>query len=246
MTLQEYLIANHRQGMPAWLRRFDPAYPPSGRTLASSFFNSCLVFYPGSGGDGSTVQFFNEGRAAHCFLYVDYGMTRDAVLEELEARGFRGYSTIACIDLAESDFRTGQWKPHVLPSEVHYSFPTVTPYAFIAILEKQLTATVDGAARLAIMFLAADGHAAYDALFCQEQSGPPPLCVVLQDHGFGGNHSPFGSEGLMEKVAERTGRFPSLLLVGDNTAPWRGYNRRPDVNPIQVTSLRRRLLYCRA
>jgi len=245
MSLQDFLLANHLQPVPAWLEGFDPNRPPTGNELVRSFLASRIVFYPGSGQDGSTVQVFNEGHAAQCFLYVDYGMTRAAVLTELEERGFSGYRPIANIDLLESDFPTGRWERHIEPGEVQAPPPPVAPYAFLAILEKQPGSHATGADRLAILFLAADGHATYDALFCQRESGPLPFCVVLQDHGFGRNHSPWGAGGLMERIAGRTACFPDYLLVGDNTNPWIGYHRLEGIDPIVVEGGRQRFLYGR-
>jgi hypothetical protein len=80
-----------------------------------------------------------------------------------------------------------------------------------------------GAKRLAILFLGADGHAAYDALFCQEGQ-KLPYGVLLQDYGIGGgNYCEFGEGGVMHDVASRTNSLPKYLLVSSNTRLWPGY-----------------------
>ena len=55
--------------------------------------------------------------------------------------------------------------------------------------------------------------------------------ILLQDHGFGGDYSAFGAEGLMARIAQRTERFPSLLLVARNTNPWENYEALSVLEP---------------
>ena len=87
-----------------------------------------------------------------------------------------------------------------------------------------------GAQRIALLFLGADGHATYDALFCQSDSHAP-FAILLQDHGFGGNFSDFGQGGLMCNIAMRTNCLPELLLVAENTHAWEGYTPIRDLDP---------------
>jgi len=239
MDLRDYLSANHREDTPRWLTQLAPGQLPATRDILREFFRSRIVFYPGSGSDGSAVKLFNESRSAHCFLYVDYGLERGQVEGYLTTEGFRGYRSLARMDISERDFGAGQWNPHVCPDQVRYWFPHVRPYAFLEILEKEPGSQIEGAERLAILFLAADGHATYDALFCQDTSGPLPFCVVVQDHGFGGNYSNFGEGGLIEGIAQQQRRLPPYLLVGDNTTPWGGYVRLASVGGVAASGRQR-------
>ena len=68
---------------------------------------------------------------------------------------------------------------------------------------------------MAILFICADGVAAYDALFCQRKT-QAPFAVVLQDHGFGGNWATFGRGDGLEKDASTAGRSLELLLAAKN------------------------------
>lgn len=244
MELKEYLHQNYRTLVPEWLEDFNPKNPEAVSNLVQSFLNSRVVFYPGSGRDGSAVQFFNEASAAQCFLYVDCGMTRDEVEHQLHHHGFRGYSSIARLSVSESDMGANHWIPHMRPEEVLDRLQPEPPYAFLEILEKRDDA-VAGASRIAILFLAADGHAAYDALFCQKDSSSVPFGIVVQDHGFGGNWGDFGAGGVMETIARRAASFPVFLLVGDNTNAWEGYTRVANVDPVAITAMRTRSLFTR-
>ena len=129
------------------------------------------------------------------------------------------------MDLEASDFGPVQY--HAPPQD--YRSTIVAPYGFIEIFGR--TRDYDdshGAARFAVLFLAADGHATYDALFCQGNGLAPPQYMVLQDHGFGGNYSPFGARGLTHRIAKACGAFPEFMLKAESTEIWRGYDRCTD------------------
>lgn len=234
-TIEEHLADSFAaDDMPEWLAVYKPDQGTgrSCRTLVQEFLQSRLIYYPGSGQDGSAVKLFNIAKVASCFVYVDYMLSRQNLASEIKTAGFNGYSVLDTIDLLPKDIMSTPFEPHLTSDEVRGSLKFVDPsesYATLTIFEKSDPA-VPGYPRFAVLFLFADGHAAYNALFCQRESGPPPVVVVLQDHGFGGNWSRFGEGGALHKIAVRTGTFPELLLVGDNTTPWPGYQKVPDVS----------------
>ena len=112
-----------------------------------------------------------------------------------------------------------------------YRFAAAPAFGFLEILERDPEFDDGhGARRLAILFLGADGIAAYNALFCQEGNVAVPFAVVVQDHGFGGNYDRFGRGGLLEGLAARCNVIPRWLLVAENTDPWEGFVRVPEVD----------------
>ena len=209
--------------LPLWLQNWTPGRP----IHASDFFAARVVFYPGSGTDGQPVKYFGAKHVAHSFVFADYGITKNEVLRELEPTGhpFEGYESAGYTEVQEQDLTPYGWIPHIHPSNAPRQ--SITPgqtYAFIAVLERRPEWGNDhGPKRLAIMFICADGVAAYDALFCQQEARAP-FAVVLQDHGFGGNWTTFGRGGGLEQVASTAGRFPELLLVATNTEAWVNYS----------------------
>lgn len=190
------------------------------------FFASRVVFYPGSGTDGQPVEYFGIRHAAHCFIFVDYGITQNHLLQELGDSGhpFEGYECAGRCDINVRDLALKRW-PHVQPDgALRGPDAPGEAYAFIEILERRPAFNDShGPKRLAILFLCADGVEAYDALFCQTKAAVP-FAVVLQDHGFSGNWTRFGRGGDLDRVATHTGQFPEFLLVADNTEPWAGYS----------------------
>lgn len=216
-----------REAMPEWLRD----WTSQSKFNATEFLSSRVVFYPGSGTDGQPVKYFGSRYAAHCFVFADYGVEKEQISEELEETGhpFAGYSSLARMDVAERDLSPNGWVPHIDPRDAQQAprapiFGVVRPFALLEILERQPGfGDAHGPQRLAILFLCADGVAAYDALFCQNGS-TAPFAVVLQDHGFGGNWTRFGKGGVIEGIASRAARTPAYLLVATNTDAWEGYD----------------------
>ena len=97
-----------------WLRTWD-----HGRKVhVADFFAPRVVYYPGSGTDGQPVKFFGSRHAAHCFVFVDYGISQDCVMRELGERGhsFLGYGRAGHAELSERDLTPNGWVPHIHPA----------------------------------------------------------------------------------------------------------------------------------
>ena len=203
--------------IPQWLKEWQPGLPIS----IEDFLSSKVVFYPGSGTDGQHVKFFGSRHAAHCFVYIDYGIKKQFIIQELDKVGhpFAGYAHAGRIDLSEQDLTPNGWTHHFdPPKESQLIFVPEQPYAFIEVLERKLDFDeTHGPRRLAVLFICSEGVATYDALFCQPNARAP-YAVVVQDHGYGGNWTKFGQGGQLEQVAYDINRLPEILLVAENSA----------------------------
>jgi hypothetical protein len=231
VTLYEYL-RRMPEAVPPWLEEFKAGEAGFQRR---QFFASRVVYYPGSGTDGQPVKLFGSTHAAHSFVYADYGVGQSDIETQLAdpARCFRGYHTLSRVRVGEWDLTPCGWIPHVraadIPPNAH-CFSRPRGFGYFVILERDPElGDSHGGPRLAVLFLGADGIAAYDALFCQADSPAPPFAVVLQDHGFGGNYHRFGQGGLVETIARQCHAYPPWLLVAANTRPWKGFVRVPGV-----------------
>ena len=186
--------------MPRWLGSWAPGHSID----IAEFFAARVVFYPGSGTDGQPVKFFGSRHAAHCFVFADYGITKDYLLKELGDAGhpFTGYESAGRQELKERELTPIGWIPHIQPTGAPRGPQAPgAPYAFIEVLARRPDFTdAHGPKRMAILFLCADGVAAYDALFCQPQARAP-FALVLQDHAWGGNWTRFGSGGSLDHLA---------------------------------------------
>src|SRR5262249_48401290 len=130
-TLREYLVTL-REDEPEWLsqpEQFDTA------TIANRFLSSRLVYYPGSGWDGGPIACFNSSHAAHCFVYVDYGVQSSTLEQIIDNSGFTGYRSFKRIILKEEHLTPSGWISHA-PAGARPWIRPVTPYGIIEILER--------------------------------------------------------------------------------------------------------------
>jgi hypothetical protein len=157
-----------------------------------AFWQYRIVDSPGCGSDGHPVRFFNTHHLANWFIYADYLVEEEQVSADLDNpekaynSHFCGYHSVERIRLNPADMTPFGWRPQVPAPDSDWAKPRIRPYAFLERIERD--AGLDeshGAPSLSILFLGANGHASYDALFCQEGGRRTPYAVVLQDHGFG-------------------------------------------------------------
>ncbi len=233
MKLHEYL-SQHSEPCPSWLVNFNE----KDGFDHQAFFSSRVVYYPGYGSDGQVVKLFGSSHSAHCFVYADSLKHKEQVLADLDNPeknyhgSFRGYHRLARVDLTPDQIAPVGWTQHAKPRASDFAKPQIQPFGFLEVLERNAELTDEyGAQRLAILFLGADGHATYDALFCQRNNRPAPYAVLLQDHGIGGNYSDFGANGVMEQIAQATRVLPKWLIVGPHTQAWRSYAQVDGVEP---------------
>ena len=213
--------------LPEWLRQPSPGFD------RTSFFESRTVYYPGSGNDGQPVKLCARAHAAHAFIHVDYGVSMPDIRDRVHGvgdPGFLGYQVEHEEEVEESVLRPRGWIPHIELSELKKGadrFADVRPFGLYVVFRRDEDHDdAHGPERFAVLFVGGDGHAAYDALYCQADETPPPYLAVVQDHGFGGNYDSFGAGGLLERIARRCGVYPNRLLVGArgrSYEPWAGY-----------------------
>ena len=224
MSAIEEILQRSPERLPEWL---DGAEPP--RFDRKAFFASRTVYYPGSGDDGHPIKLCARSHSAHGFIYVDQGVEQDTLLETLRdrERGLRGYAIAHEESVPKDVLRPGGWTSHASAEEtsdadrLKNSF--VKPFRWFVVLDRQDGGDDHGPRRLAVLFIGGDGFARYDALYCQGDGTPPPFLAVIQDHGFGGNFDRFGADGLLERIARRSGVWPEFLLVANNSARWADY-----------------------
>ena len=211
--------------LPGWLRADSVAFN------RDNFFNSRTLYYPGYGDDGHPVSLCNRSHAVHAFVYVDYGVDHKTISGRVHNsnEGFRGYEVVYEEEVTEDTLRPGGWTQHVNPADLpddRYRFvdKLFKPFAWFVVLQRdEEYYDAHGPERIACLFIGGDGHATYDALYCQDDGTPAPFLVVIQDHGSGGNYDEFGQGGILERIARQCGQLPQWLLVGKNTEPWRDY-----------------------
>ena len=219
-TLRQY-----REPLPDWLRQ------PSPRFDRENFFRSRTVYYPGYGTDAHPVKVSAEAHAAHTFVYVDYGVSKEAVRDRVYRRrgpGFKGYEVEHDEKVEEPVLLPVGWTASNQEASAKAAEGSrVEPFRWYVVLKRDKDHDDDhGPERLAMLFVGGDGFAMYDALYCQQDGTPPPFLVLLQDHTWDANYDRFRAGGLLERIAFDRGVYPEWLMVGEYNGqfePWEGY-----------------------
>lgn len=225
-----------REVMPSWLAN----YRPGDHVEFSDFMGGRIGYYPGSFFDGCLIKTANKAHCLHAFLYVDYGVTREEVEEELgEENALLGYHPIGRVEWPFKDIM-----PHGffhIPSEYTPMINKrlmlveegVKPFCIMEAYERNNDRDDTwGSERLALAYLFADGITAFYELFVNQYNKAPWL-FLLQDHGLGGNYNKFGKGGILDKIIQRYGIFPTFV-IGDvrSTHIWDGYQPVVGVNAV--------------
>ena len=92
--------------IPKWLAELKDQ-----KTLPICDLLNGSLYYPACGLDGNPVRYL--GGFVHSFVYVDYGVARDDMLNSAchNHEGFRGYTMFLRRDVAEHELVPNGWKP---------------------------------------------------------------------------------------------------------------------------------------
>ena len=157
------------------------------------------VYYPASAFDGGVIRDCNVNRKdwnVLSFVYVDY-MATERDLSETDMP--RGYRVLGKRRLTETELVPNGWTPQIPP---HFNleryrdrvshFANRHPFATWMVLERLPEFGEDhGPKRFSLLFLCADGVAAYQALYWTNQMKPRAIAIIQPGTGFGGNWTDF-------------------------------------------------------
>ena len=166
-------------------------------------FNSKIlensVFYPASGFDGGVIRDCNVNRKdwnIDCFVYCDYKETRETLHSTNMPRGYR---LVAEHELKESDLVPNGWR-QVIPPNFDMegykftlnAFANRHPFATWMVFERLPEfGEKHGPERFSLIFITADGVAAYQALYWSNNIKPRAVAIIQPGTGFGGNWTDF-------------------------------------------------------
>ena len=224
--------------VPEWLRDVDQASEfPVRDVLQGS------LYYPASGLDGDPIRYL--GGFVHSFVYVDYGYSKDTVKESLfhHRRRFAGYRVKFLKDLKEADLVPNGWRPMLpdpardgtppVPPARHQSNSTaedsgqwqppahgrveIQPFAYWAVHERLPEHDDEhGPERFSLLYIGADGAAAFQALYHGNQCAPYVIAIINPGTGFGGNWTDYRdpNQVLGRSVLQNPHGVPGWLLFG--------------------------------
>jgi len=161
---------------------------PIQKLLTDSFY------YPSSGFDGDPIAYLSGN--FYSFIYVDYGFDRKDLDNKLNHSGFLGYHLILSIDVNESDLTPKGWSA-VSPStddgdpNKHGNW-IKQPFAKWMVFQRNDNLDDNhGAKRFSLLYLCADGVAAYQALYSSNKCTPLAVAIIQPGTGFGMNWTNF-------------------------------------------------------
>lgn len=228
-SIREYL-QSYEEDIPSWII----GYVSGKHVKLSEVFKNRIAYYPGSRFDGNLITVVNKAQAAHVFLYVDYGVTREELDAHLESpHCMSGYHIVGQTEYALEDFND---VCHYLPPEKAnrigmFDSQKIKPYCLMTVFERNEDKDDGwGSKRFVLLFLCADGIATYYHLFV-EGSVNAPWIFMLQDHGFGGNYDKFGKGGLLDQIISRSHERPKYVICDEYTHIWDGYKKVENLFP---------------
>ncbi|MBC8386388.1 MAG: hypothetical protein H8E09_00940 [Gammaproteobacteria bacterium] len=184
------------------------------------------LFYPSSGFDGDPVRYLAGNILS--FIYVDYGYSHEEFMNALDNPGFLGYDLIANRSVAEKELTPRGWRP-TPPTGSDGAPPRYrdwikTPFCSWLLFQRSEDVSAShGPYRFSLLYLCADGAAAFQALYVANSMAPKVVAVIQPGHGFGGNWTNFEDpdQVFARSVLENPVGIPEFLLFG-------GIGRRND------------------
>ena len=188
------------------------------------------VFYPACGDDGLPVKYFNEHFAEYgvnSYVYVDYAMNADR-LRDIQ-NGFRYYHIVEQTDLAEGDLVAPgtDYRKYasvltdeeiVRQKEVVYGMyrSSIRPFARLIKYERNDDADkVRGPERFTMLYIGAEGVAAYAALYSTRGIAPKAIAIIAPGTGFGGNYTDFyDPDSALLKLVRQGELQPEYIMFG--------------------------------
>ena len=188
------------------------------------------MFYPACGEDGLPVKYFNEHFAEYgidSYVYVDYAMNADR-LKDIQ-NGFRYYHVVEQIDLAEGDLVAPgtDYRKYasvltdeeiVRQKEVVYGMyrGLIRPFARHIEYERNDDADkVRGPERFTMLYIGAEGVAAYAALYSTRGIAPKAIAIIAPGTGFGGNYTDFyDPDSALLKLVRQGELQPEYIMFG--------------------------------
>ena len=200
--------------IPSWLSNLTPAKMeqepfPLLDLLQDSFY------YPAADFDRTPVKYF----AGHfsSFVYVDYGVCYDEVMGHLEHQGFDGYELIGPPRRVETQELTPEgWLP-MPPAQVNHIDWMQDPFCIWSVFQHCDGVPDDhGPYRFSMLYLCADGAAAFQALYVPNAIAPKAMAIIQPGYACGGNYTNFTDpeEILFSSVLLNEGGLPEILVYG--------------------------------
>lgn len=178
------------------------------------------LYYPSSGFDGDPVKYLAGNILS--FIYVDYGHSRDEFMKALEMPGFLGYKVIGQPrSVTEQELTPHGWTPDPpTPTDgdpSRHADWIKEPFCEWVVFQRSADVPPGhGPYRFSILYLCADGVAAFQALYVANNIAPKSVAIIQPGHGFGGNWTDYEDPKKIfaRAVLNNEAGQPEILLYG--------------------------------
>ena len=179
------------------------------------------LYYPSSAFDGDPIRHLAGNFLS--FIYADYGVSQDRYTHALTNPGFRGYDLVASRSVTESELAPAGWQPTLpLPADGnpshHYHHWIARPFCSWSIFQRsENVPSGHGPFRFSLLFLCADGVAAFQALYIANHAAPKAVAIIQPGHMmFGGNWTNYTNpeQIFARSVLGNPNGVPDILLYG--------------------------------
>jgi len=204
--------------IPRWLTNL------SSTTVMNEPFPLCellhdSLYYPSSGFDGDPVRHLAGNILS--FIYVDYGHSHDEFMSALNTPGFRGYDLVVARSVSERELTPNGWRP-TPPTRsdddpFRYRDWIKKPFCSWSLFQRREDVPGShGPLRFSLLYLCADGVAAFQALYVANSAFPKAVAVIQPGHAFGGNWTDYTSPDQIfaKSVLGNVCGQPEILLYG--------------------------------
>lgn len=204
--------------MPTWLAAIDPDTVNEVAFPLENILKDSL-YYPSSGIDGDPIKYLSGNFFS--FIYVDYGYAEDDVMRAFRSSGFRGYDVLSIRSVTEKELTPNGWQP--MPpgrgdgNPARYKAWIQKPFCSWTVFQRQSDFSEEhGPARFSLLYLCADGVAAFQALYIANKVSPKAVAVIQPGHAFGGNWTNYTDPNKIfgRSVLDSALRAPEFLLYG--------------------------------
>jgi hypothetical protein len=164
------------------------------------------LYYPAARFDGDPVKYFAGN--VYSFLYVDYGVSRGEFLSEIHhpRYSFRGYHILHQEPITEEQLTPNGWTVKIFPERTlatdlgrferdRNEGVIKKPFCEWVIFERDKGLDKrHGPERFSLLYLCADGVAAYQAIYLSNNIRPKIIAIIQPGTGFGNNWTDFRDE----------------------------------------------------
>lgn len=223
-----------RVPVPGWLA--GAAEKPASQPLPLREILENSLYYPACERNGTPVKYL--AGYVHSFVYVDYGVTREAFERDLNGTGrdsgFCGYHPVFQREVLRSEVVSPGWSPRLLPPEEHRERlfkleQKCRPFGHWSIWRRNVDRDEShGPELFSFFFLAGEMSAAYQGLYIRLGIAPRILALI-QTGAMGGvwEYSEANNSFFKEVIKANPAGMPKYLLHGSYCR----FREAPEPNP---------------